>query len=119
MTSSDDVSGGADGSGVGASGGGGGGGSGGGGSGGVSVSQMALIHFTGESQYGYTTQDQDHDTPEMRRTTHTGIGHQGVKQAYWTPNYSNEIQGSSSPLLPYVNYPVGEVTQQPMRWVYE
>jgi hypothetical protein len=47
MTSSDDVSGGADGSGVGASGGGGGGGSGGGGSGGVSVSQMALIHFTG------------------------------------------------------------------------
>lgn len=100
-------------------GGGGAGGSGGGGSGGAGGSQMAPIQFTGESQFEYATQDQDHGAPEERRTTHTGIEHQGLQQAYWTPDSSNERQGSSSPLLPYVNYPVGEVTHQPTRWVYE
>jgi hypothetical protein len=49
----------------------------------------------------------------------TGIGYQGLQQAYWTLDSSNERQGSSSPLLPHVSYPVGKVTQQPMRWVYE
>lgn len=61
------------------------------------------------------TQNQDHDAPKERRTTHTGIGHQGLHPAYWTLDSSNERQSSSSPLLPYVSYPVGEVTQQPMR----
>ncbi|AQK81998.1 hypothetical protein ZEAMMB73_Zm00001d036806, partial [Zea mays] len=77
MTSSDDAGGGAGNSGgsagdsgVGASGAGGGA---------AARSQMALIHFTWESQYKYATQDQDHGAPEE----------------------------------------LGEVTQQPMRWVYE
>jgi hypothetical protein len=35
------------------------------------------------------------------------------------PNSGNGRHGSSSSLFPYINYLVGEVTQQPMRWVYQ
>jgi hypothetical protein len=47
------------------------------------------------------------------------MGHQGLQQAYWTPDSNNERQGLYSSLLPYVNYLIGEVTQQLMRWVYQ
>jgi hypothetical protein len=66
-----------------------------------------------------TTQYHDHGAPNECRTTHTGMGHQGLQQAYWTPDSNNERQGLYSSLLPYVNYLIGEVTQQLMRWVYQ
>jgi hypothetical protein len=47
-----------------------------------------------------------------------GMGHQGLRQAYGPPILSTNERVRLHPFFLYVNYPVGEVTQQLMRWVY-
>jgi hypothetical protein len=48
-----------------------------------------------------------------------GMGHHDLEQAYWTPILAIKEKVHLLPLLPYMNYPVGEVTRHLMRWVYQ